>query len=164
MAALTDAEIQTVLDAWPADDAGLPGSVQTALDSWTAQTMGPINAAITQSERRPRFGVYYTERKGILEGAQGAHIGRARRGGRSWRPHPSTCGACGRWFRPRTSISEKIRVMEQQLRTQRQEIADSKAEIAGLQKVQDAIDTDRDVTADYVGERDGDGSRRQNRS
>ena len=31
MAALTDAEIQTVLDAWPADDAGLPGSVQTAL-------------------------------------------------------------------------------------------------------------------------------------
>ena len=46
MAALTDAEIQTVLDAWPADDAGLPGSVQTALDSWTGQTMGPINAAL----------------------------------------------------------------------------------------------------------------------
>ena len=47
MAALDDAEIQSVLDAWPADDAGLPVSVQAALDSWSALTMNPINTAIT---------------------------------------------------------------------------------------------------------------------
>jgi hypothetical protein len=47
-------------------------------------------------------------------------------------------------------VAEKIRLMEQQLAVQRDEIAASRVEIAGLQKVQDALDTERDVTADYV--------------
>ena len=46
MAALSEAEIQGVIDAWPADDTGLPASVRTAVDAWTALTLGPINTAI----------------------------------------------------------------------------------------------------------------------
>jgi hypothetical protein len=48
------------------------------------------------------------------------------------------------------AISEKIRLMEQQLASQRDEIAASRLEISGLQRAQDAIDTEKDVTADYV--------------
>ena len=148
MAALTDAEIQTVLDAWPADDAGLPGSVQTALDSWTGQTMGPINAAITHLNDDPASAFTTPSGRGYLKAHKirtlVAHGVAVAAGG----PTPLPAELRSMVSTPDV-ISEKIRVMEEQLRTQRQEIADSKAEIAGLQKVQDAIDADRDVTADY---------------
>ena len=148
MAALTDAEIQTVLDAWPADDAGLPGSVQTALDSWTRQTMVPINAAITQLNDDPASVFTTPSGRGYLKAHKVrtlvAHGVAVAAGG----PTPLPAELRSMVSTPDV-ISEKIRVMEEQLRLQRQEIADSKAEIAGLQKVQDAIDADRDVTADY---------------
>jgi hypothetical protein len=148
MAALTDAEIQTVLDAWPADDTGLPGSVQTALDSWSGQLMGPINAAITQLNDDPAS-VFTTPRgRGYVKAQKVrtlvAHGVAVAAGG----PTPLPAELRSMVSAPDV-ISEKIRVMEEQLRLQRQEIASSRVEIAGLQKVQDAIDADKDVTADY---------------
>ena len=43
---LDDADIRLVLDAWPADDAGLPASVRAAFDAWDALRMPAINDAI----------------------------------------------------------------------------------------------------------------------
>ena len=149
MAALNDAEIQTVLDAWPADDAGLPGSVQTALDSWSGQTLGPINAAITQLNDDPASVFTTPSGRGYLKAHKirtlVAHGVAATAGG----PTPLPAELRSMVSTP-DIISEKIRMMEEQLRLQRQEIADSKAEIAGLQWLQDTLDADKDVTADYA--------------
>ena len=49
MAALSEAEIQGVIDAWPADDTGLPASVRTAVDAWTALTLAPAALLIRDS-------------------------------------------------------------------------------------------------------------------
>ena len=122
MAALTDAEIQTVLDAWPADDAGLPGSVQTALDSWSGQTMVPISATITQLNDDPPE-VFTTPRgRGYLKAHKVrtlvAHGVAVAAGG----PTPLPAELRSMVSTPDV-ISEKIRVMEEQLRMQRQEIA-----------------------------------------
>ena len=58
MLALSEAEIQGVIGAWPSDDAGLPASVQTAVDALTALTMGPINAAIRNLNDDPTSASY----------------------------------------------------------------------------------------------------------
>ena len=149
MAALNDAEIQSVLDAWPADDAGLPVSVQAALDSWSALTMNPINTAITILNDDPAS-VFTTPRgRGYLKMNKVRTLvahGVAVPGGG---PTPLPAELRSMVSAP-DAVSEKIRLMEQQLAAQRDEIAASRVEIAGLQKVQDALDTERDVTADYV--------------
>ena len=149
MAALTDAEVQNVLDAWPTDDEGLPASVQAALDSWKPQTMNPINAAIASLNDDPTSAFTTPAGRGYLKANKlrtlVAH-GIAVAGGG---PTPLPAELRSMVSTPDV-VSEKIRVMEQQLAQQRQEIADSRQEIAGLQKVQDAIDTEKDVTADYV--------------
>ena len=46
MAALTEAEITQVQDAWPADVEDLPASVRSAYDAWIALNMPAINLAI----------------------------------------------------------------------------------------------------------------------
>ena len=149
MAALTDAEVQNVLDAWPTDDANLPVSVQAALDSWKEQTMGPINAAITGLNDDPTSAFTTPAGRGYLKANKlrtlVAHGVAVAGGG----PTPLPAELRSMVSTPDV-VSEKIRVMEQQLAMQRLEIADSKKEIVGLQKVQDAIDTEKDVTADYV--------------
>lgn len=149
MAALNDAEIQSVLDAWPADDAGLPVSVQAALDAWSALTMNPINTAITILNDDPAS-VFTTPRgRGYLKMNKVRTLvahGVAVPGGG---PTPLPAELRSMVSAP-DAVSEKIRLMEQQLAAQRDEIAASRVEIAGLQKVQDALDTERDVTADYV--------------
>jgi hypothetical protein len=149
MAALTQAEIQNVLDAWPADDTGLPGSVQVALDSWVALRMEPINTAIAQLNDDPTSAFTTPVGRGYLKSHKVrtlvAHGVAAAAGG----PTPVPAELRSMVSAP-DAISEKIRRMEEQLQLQRKEIADSRAEIAGLQKVQDAVDADKDVTADYV--------------
>jgi hypothetical protein len=109
--------------------------------------MGPINAAITQLNDDPASAFNTPSGRGCLKAHKVrtlvAHGVSVAAGG----PTPLPAELRSVVSTPDV-ISEKIRVMEEQLRLQRQEVADSKAEIVGLQKVQDAIDADRDVTAD----------------
>ena len=149
MAALSEAEIQGVIDAWPADDTGLPASVRTALDAWTALTLGPINTAIRNLNDDPALTWQTPTGRGYLKVHKVrtlvAHGVAAAAGG----PTPLPADLRSMTAAP-DAISEKIRLMEQQLAAQRDEIAASRLEISGLQRVQDAIDTEKDVTADYV--------------
>lgn len=46
MAALTTAEIDSIVAAWPGDDEGLPASIDAALRGWKAQTLTVINPAL----------------------------------------------------------------------------------------------------------------------
>ena len=149
MAALNDAEIQSVLDAWPAEGTVLPESVQLAVDSWTALTMGPINTAITSLHddpasvfQTPRGGGYLKLNKVRTLVAHGVAVA----GGG---PTPLPAELRSMVAAP-DEVSEKLRLMEQQLLVLQNENVASRAEIAGLQKVQDAMDTEKDVTADYV--------------
>jgi uncharacterized membrane protein YgcG len=149
MAALSEAEIQGVIDAWPADDTGLPASVRTAVDAWTALTLGPINTAIQNLNDDPALTWQTPTGRGYLKVHKVrtlvAHGVAATAGG----PTPLPADLRSMTAAP-DAISEKIRLMEQQLAAQRDEIAASRLEISGLQRVQDAIDTEKDVTADYV--------------
>ena len=56
MASLTPAEIQTVLDAWPATDDDLPTTVKTAFDAWFALRMPEINVAVQALTADPASG------------------------------------------------------------------------------------------------------------
>jgi len=53
MAALTAAEIQTVLDAWPSADDDLPATVRAAFDSWNDLLTPTINAAVQALNDNP---------------------------------------------------------------------------------------------------------------
>jgi hypothetical protein len=46
MAALTAAEIDQIVAAWPSDDEGLPASISAAFRGWKAQTLSVINPAL----------------------------------------------------------------------------------------------------------------------
>ena len=46
MAALTAAEIDQIVAAWPGDDSNLPASVEQAFMGWRAQTLSVINPAL----------------------------------------------------------------------------------------------------------------------
>jgi hypothetical protein len=56
MAALSAAEITTVLDTWPSDDADLPTMVKAAVDAWKDKRMPAINLAIKALNDDPNTG------------------------------------------------------------------------------------------------------------
>ena len=141
MAALSTAEIQLSLDAWPADKDDLPASVRATYDSWVALTMGPINAAITALEADPNKG--FTTPGGRVNKpfkcrALTVHgVGTAAGG-------PTPTPADLRSLLPTTPdvVSEKLRKLEAQLLQQ-------DSTIKALLRQQEAVDAERDVTANY---------------
>jgi hypothetical protein len=113
------------MGAWPADDAGLPGSVQAAVDSWTALTMGPINAAICNLNDDPALTWQTPTGRGHLKVHKArtlvAHGVPAAAGGPTT-PLPADLRSM---TAAPDAILEEIQLMEQQLATQRDEIAAS---------------------------------------
>ena len=80
MAALTAAEIQTVLDTW--DDDALPASVKLLLGEWTDLTMSAINPAIQALNDDPTSGFTTPGGRGYHKShkPQMSDVGDSRRG------------------------------------------------------------------------------------
>ena len=141
MASLTPAEIQTVLDAWPATDDDLPTTVKTAFDAWFALRMPEINVAVQALTADPASGFTTPGRRlNKLQKcrALAAHGVETPSGG----PAPSPEELRSMLPTSDDAVSAKIRMMEAQLVQQRDLIA-------SLVRQQNAIDAERDVTADY---------------
>ena len=141
MASLTPAEIQTVLDAWPATDDDLPTTVKTAFDAWFALRMPEINVAVQALTADPASG-FTTPGRRLTKlqkcRALAAHGVETPSGG----PAPSPEELRSMLPTSDDAVSAKIRMMEAQLVQQRDLIA-------SLVRQQNAIDAERDVTADY---------------
>ena len=139
---LNVAEMKSVEDAWPTSNSGLPASVQTAYDSWFGLAMPAIDAAVRQLHDDP--GAEFTTPRGRgynkPQKCRTLTIHRiaAAAGG------PTPIPAELRSMIPGSSddVSDKIRSMEQLL--ERQE-----ATIASLVRQQAAVDSEKDVTANY---------------
>ena len=145
MAALSAAEITTVLDTWPSDDADLPTTVKSAVDAWKDQRMPAINLAITALNDDPNTGFTTPSRNGFHKAHKcrtlAVHMVAATAGG------PTPLPAELRSMLPSVddvpdAVSSKIRLLETQLAQQRDTVA-------ALVRQQAAIDAERDVTADY---------------
>ena len=141
VAALSTAEIQQTLDAWPVDLDALPASVRAACDSWARLRLGPIDLAIRDLDADPNQG--FTTPGGRFTKplkcrALTVH-GVAPPGG-----GPTPTPAELRSLLPATPdvVSEKLRSLEAQLLQQ-------SSTIASLLRQQAAVDAERDVTADY---------------
>ena len=89
MASLTPAEIQTVLDAWPATDDDLPTTVKTALDAWFALRMPEINVAVQALTADPASG-FTTPGQAIEQIAEVPRVGGSWCGDPEWRPRTIT--------------------------------------------------------------------------
>ena len=143
MAALTAAEIQTVLDAWPSSDGDLPGTVRAAFDSWNDLLTPTINAAVQALNDNPAS--EFTT-PGRVRGFNKPHKCRtlAVHGVEATAGGPTPSPAELRSMLPASgdAVSEKIRLLETQLLQQ-------KDTIASLVRQQNAVDAERDVTADY---------------
>jgi hypothetical protein len=148
----TAAEIQTVLDAWPEDDAS-PASVKLLFGGWQGLRMPAINAAVQALNDDPTSG--FTTPRG-----RGHHhkIHKCRTltmhgvpvaaGGPTPSPEemrsmlPPADGAGD-------AVSERMRLLEQEVRESRQTLTQQAAITDSLVRQAAAMDADRDVTADY---------------
>ena len=141
MAALTPAEIQTVLDAWPSSDDDLPATVKAAFEAWNGLRMPEINVAVQALNDDPASG-FTTPGTRFNKPHKcrtlAAHGVATPAGG------PTPLPAELRSMLPASgdTVSTKIREMESQLSQQRDLIA-------SLVRQQNAVDAERDVTADY---------------
>ena len=145
MAALSAAEITTVLDTWPSDDADLPATVKAAYDSWSGLRMPAINLAIAALNDDPATGFTTPTRNGFNKPHKcrtlAAHMVEATAGGPTPLPAELRSMLPGVGETP-DAVSSKIRFLENQLAEQRDTVA-------ALVRQQAAIDAERDVTADY---------------
>ena len=133
---LDDADIRLVLDAWPADDVGLPASVRAAFDAWDALRMPAINDDAAVGFLTPRGGGFNKKHKCRT---LAVHSVAAPGGGAT--PLPAEL----RTLLPAgggDAVSAKLRALEDQL-------VAAQSTIASLVRQQAAIEDNNDVTTDY---------------
>ena len=148
---LAAAEIQTVLDTWPEDDA-LPASVKLLFDGWQELRMPMINAAVQALNDDPTSGFttpsgrgYHKIHKCRTLTMHGVPVAA---GGPTPSPEemrsmlPPADGAGD-------AVSERMRLLEQEVRDSRQTLTQQAAIMDSLVRQAAAMDADRDVTADY---------------
>ena len=149
--ALTTAEINTVLDTWPEDDA-LPPSVKLLFDGWQELRMPAINAAVQALNDDPTSGFttpsgrgYHKSHKCRTLTMHGVPVAA---GGPTPSPEelrsmlPPVEGVAD-------AVSERMRLLEQEVRESRLTLTQQATIMDSLVRQAAAMDADRDVTADY---------------
>ena len=150
MAALTAAEIQTVLDTW--DDDALPASVKKLLDEWTDLRMSAINLAVQALHDDPTSGFTTPGGRGYHKSHKcrtlAIHGVASHDGGPT--PTPAELRSMVTPVEERgNAVSERMRLLEQEVRESKVALAQQATTMAALARQAAAIDAERDVTADF---------------
>jgi hypothetical protein len=150
MAALTAAEIQSVIDTW--NDDTLPSTVKLLYDSWSNLRMPAINLAVQALNDDPTSGF-------TTPGGRGYHKSHKCR---TLTMHGVAAAAGGPTPLPAElrsmilpasaagdAVSERMRLLEEEVRESRATLVQQAVTMASLARQAAAMDAERDVTADY---------------